>query len=106
MHSFGNDEEVALGTRRRVQTDRKCEKCGSTMVLVRGPYGIFVGCMKYPECENHYSISRGDRIATDVVCSGKDGVPCGRPMVATLGRFGVYLRCSDQNCKGTRNVKG
>lgn len=105
LHKFGSDTEVDPGTRRPVQTDRKCEKCGSTMVLVRGPHGIFVGGMDYPKCQNRYSIRRGDRIGTDVVCSGKDGVPCGKSMVATLGRFGVCLRCSDQNCKGTRNIR-
>lgn len=106
LHKFGSDSEVDPGTRRPVQTDRKCEKCGSMMVLVRGPHGIFVGCMDYPKCQNHYSIRRGDRIGTDVVCSGKDGVPCGKPMLAVAGRFGVYLRCSHQNCKGTRNMRG
>lgn len=106
LHKFGSDSEVDPGTRRQVQTDRKCENCGSTMVLVRGAHGVFVGCMDYPRCQNPYSIRRGDRIGTDVVCPGKDDIPCGKPMVATLGRFGVYLRCSDQNCKGTRNIGG
>jgi len=106
LHNFGSDSEVDPGTRRQVQTDRKCEICGSTMVLVRGPHGIFVGCMNYPRCQNRYSIRRGDRIGTDVVCPGRNDVPCGKPMVATRGRFGVYLRCSDQNCKGTRNIRG
>jgi hypothetical protein len=105
LHKFGSDSETEPGTRRPVQTDRKCEKCGSTMVIVRGPYGLFVGCMNYPKCKNHYSIRRGERIGTDVVCSGKDGVACGRLMVAVSGRFGVYLRCSDQTCKGSRNIK-
>ena len=105
LHKFGSDSETEPGSRRPVQTDRKCDKCGSTMVIVRGPYGLFVGCMDYPKCQHHYSIRRGDRIGTDVVCPGKDGVACGKPMVATLGRFGVYLRCSDFNCKGTRNIK-
>jgi hypothetical protein len=100
LHDFGSDVPD------RVQTDRKCEKCGSTMVLVRGPHGIFVGCVDYPKCQNRYSIHRGDRIGTHVVCPGTDGVPCGKPMVATRGPFGVYLRCSDQNCKGTRNIRG
>ena len=108
LHKFGNDSEVDPGSRRPIQTDRKCEKCGSTMVLVRGPYGIFVGCMNYmnhPKCQNHYSIRRGEQLGTDVVCSGKDGVACGKPMVAVFGKFGVYLKCSDRNCHGTRNIK-
>jgi hypothetical protein len=106
LHKFGRDSEIDPGTRRPVQTDRKCEKCGSTMVIVRGPYGLFVGCADYPKCQNHYSIRRGESIGTDVVCPGKEGVACGKPMVATLGRFGVYLRCSELSCKGTRNIKG
>lgn len=105
LHKFGSDAEVDPGSRRPIQTDRKCAKCASTMVLVRGPYGIFVGCTDYPKCQNHYSIKRGERIGTDVICSGKDGVPCGEPMVATVGKFGVYLKCSDSNCRGTRNIK-
>ncbi len=105
LHKFGSDSEVDPGTRRPVQTARTCEKCGSTMVLVRGPHGIFVGCMDYPKCQNRYSVRRGDRINTDVVCSGKDGVPCGKVMVAMQGKFGVYLRGSCPNCTVTRNIK-
>jgi hypothetical protein len=106
LHKFGSDTEVDPGSRRPVQTDRKCEKCGSPKVLVRGPHTIFLGCMDYPKCRcEPQFIRRGDRILTDAVCPGKDGVACGKPMVATLGRFGVYLRCSDQNCKGTRNIR-
>jgi Topoisomerase DNA binding C4 zinc finger len=74
LHKFGSDTEVDPGCRRPVQTDRKCEKCGSTMVLVRGPHVIFVGCMDYPKCQNRYSIRRGDCIGTNVVCSGKDAL--------------------------------
>jgi hypothetical protein len=104
LHKFGSDSEVDPGTRRPVQTDRRCEKCDSTMVLVSGPHGVFIGCMNYPKCKNRYSIRRGDRIGTDVVCSGKDAGQCGMPMVAVSGKFGVYLRCSDTNCKCTCNI--
>jgi len=47
--------------------------------------------MDYPNCQNHCLIRRGDRISTDVKL-GRDGVPCGKPMVALPGKFGVYLR--------------
>ena len=105
LHGFGSDLEVDPGTRRPVQTDRTCDDCGSQFVLVREAEGIVARCGNYPNCQNRYSIRRDDRIGTDVVCSGIDGVPCGKLMVATSGRNGVYLRCSDHNCKGTRNVK-
>jgi hypothetical protein len=104
LHKLGSDAEVAPGTRRPIQTDRKCERCGATMVLVRGPHGVFVGCMDYPKCDKHYSIRRGDKIGTDVVCPGKAGAACGQQMIAVLGRFGVYLKCSDPGCQCTRNI--
>jgi hypothetical protein len=88
LHRFGSDVEVDAGSRRPVQTDRKCEKCGAPMVLVREPHGIYVGCRDYPKCQNHYSIRRGDRIGTDDNGPGKDSVACGKPMVAVSGKFG------------------
>jgi ssDNA-binding Zn-finger/Zn-ribbon topoisomerase 1 len=104
LHKLGSDKEVAPGTRRPIQTDRKCQKCSVTMVLVRGPHSVFVGCMDYPKCNNRYPIRRGDRIVTDVICPGKDGVACEKPMIAVLGPYGVYLKCSDATCKASRNI--
>jgi hypothetical protein len=102
LHNFGSDTEVAPGTRGPVRTDRKCDKCGSVVLLVPGPHGFFLGCDRYPECDGPAckSIGWGDRIGTDVKCA-----TCGRPMVAVRGRYGVYLRCSDLNCKVTRSMK-
>ncbi len=106
LHKFGNDSEVDPGTRRPVQTDRKCEKCGSPKVLVRGPHAFFLGCMDYPKCQcKPEFIRRGERIWTDAICPGGNGTPCGKPMVAVQGRFGVYLRGSCPNCAVTRNIK-
>ena len=107
LHKFGSDAEVDPGSRRPVQTDRKCEKCGSPKVLVRGPHAIFLGCMDYPKCQcKPEFILRGERIPTDAICPGKDNVPCGKPMYATNGRYGVYLKCFDPNCGATRNIRG
>jgi hypothetical protein len=108
LHKFGSDTEVDPGSRWPIQTERQCPNpaCGGArMIIKRGQFGFFASCPNYPNCKESFSIRRGDRIGTDVVCSGKDDIPCGKPMVATLGRFGVYLRCSDQNCKGTRNIR-
>lgn len=104
LHKFGSDAEVAPGSRRPIRTDRRCQTCGSPMVLVKGPHGVFVGCGDYPRCQNHYSIRWGDSIETDVACPGRDGTECGQPMLAVRARYGVYLKCSDPSCKGTRNV--
>lgn len=104
LHKFGTDSEVPPGSRRPVRTDLKCEKCGSVMVLIRGPHGIFVGCSSYPRCSHHFSIKRGERIGTDAKCPGKDGKRCGNPMVALRGKHGVYLWCTDPACNRTQNL--
>lgn len=31
---------------------KKCDKCGSPMVIKRGRFGNFLGCSKYPDCKN------------------------------------------------------
>ncbi len=34
------------------ETDIKCEKCGSMMLIKHGRYGKFLACSNYPACEN------------------------------------------------------
>ncbi|WP_018130129.1 restriction endonuclease [Effusibacillus pohliae] len=34
------------------QTEFKCDQCGNTMVLRKGPKGEFYGCSGYPKCRN------------------------------------------------------
>jgi len=31
--------------------DRKCPKCGEKLTIRKSKYGIFIGCVKYPECK-------------------------------------------------------
>lgn len=104
LHEFGSDAEVEAGSRHRIKTDRTCKIHGAALVLVPGPYGLFLGCPEYPKCQERYSIARGDQIGTDVKCPGAEGMPCHKAMVAVRGRYGVYLRCSDPNCKAKRNL--
>ena len=80
--------------------------CGATTVLRRGPYSIFLGCGRYPECQNTLGVGWGDRVGTDVECSGKDGVVSGKPMFATRSRYGVYLKCSDPELQGHAQHQG
>lgn len=47
------------------QTDEKCEKCGSPMVLKSGRYGKFLACSKYPECKNTKPLSTGVKCPKD-----------------------------------------
>jgi len=108
LHRFGSDTEVEPGSRRAIQTDRQCPNpaCGGArMIIKRGQTDFFGSCPNYPHCRESFSIGRGDCIGTDVICPGKDGVACGKVMVAMQGRFGVYLRGSCPNCTVTRNIK-
>jgi DNA topoisomerase-1 len=36
--------------------DKKCEKCGSPMVIKTGRFGNFLGCSAYPKCKSIQSI--------------------------------------------------
>ena len=41
------------------ETDEKCPKCGSSMVVKRGRFGPFLACSAYPECKTAKSFSIG-----------------------------------------------
>lgn len=105
IHSLGSAAEAPAGERERIQTDRACSRCNAQMVLVRGPHSVFVGCANYPQCQEHFSIRRGDRIFTNVLCSGTDERSCGQRMVVRVGRRGAFLSCSAYpTCRGSRNI--
>lgn len=75
-----------------------CARCGSgRMVLRKGPYGVFLGCTRFPACDN--------TIKTDK----RNGPPCPAcedgTMVSRKGRYGGFLGCSNYpRCTNTRNV--
>ncbi len=47
------------------QTDEKCEKCGSPMLLKSGRFGRFLACSKYPECKTTKAIGIGIKCPED-----------------------------------------
>jgi DNA topoisomerase-1 len=47
------------------QTEEKCEKCGSPMVIKSGRYGKFLACSRYPECKNTKPLSIGIKCPKD-----------------------------------------
>ena len=47
------------------QTDEKCPKCGSPMVLKSGRFGKFLACSKYPECKTTKPIGMGIKCPED-----------------------------------------
>jgi DNA topoisomerase-1 len=59
-------EHMAQGTEKvSQQTEEKCEKCGSPMVIKSGRYGKFLACSRYPECKNTKPLSTGIKCPKD-----------------------------------------
>jgi DNA topoisomerase-1 len=99
LNSFYNDFSKQLDTaeeeakrvkieKKVIETDIKCEKCGSMMVIREGRYGEFLACSAYPECKNTKPI-------LDTV-----GVPCpkcedGEVIKRRSKRGRVFYGCSN-----------
>ena len=88
------------------QSDEKCEKCGSNMIVKWGRYGRFLGCANYPECQNIKRLTAADTPTaepepTDTACD-----KCGEPMVIRVSRAGAkFLSCSGYpKCKNAKPV--
>lgn len=91
-----------------VDTDERCHKCGSEMVLKLGRFGKYLACTNQ-ECRatRDYAplpepAAEGDKAETvgEVTCE-----KCGRPMVRKRGRWGEFLACSGYpECKTTRKL--
>lgn len=90
-----------------VQTDKKCPKCGSTMVIRDGRRGRFLACSAYPKCRSTLPlddagnpVDKPQPIPTDKKCP-----KCGSAMVIRSGRRGQFLSCSAYpKCKTTAEL--
>jgi len=110
---FEKTLEVAMKQMRdvkahQVETEFKCEKCGSPMVIKWGRHGEFLACSKYPECKTTREFKRMEsgeiEIAQQKVTDEKCEV-CGSPMLVKRGRFGEFLACSRYpECKTTKSI--
>lgn len=61
----GEDQQPGGEEKISQQTDEKCEKCGSPMVIKTGRFGKFLACSQYPECKNTKPISTGIKCPND-----------------------------------------
>jgi DNA topoisomerase-1 len=61
----GEENNGQQGEQLYRQTDQKCEKCGSPMVIKSGRYGKFLACVQYPECKNTRPLSTGIKCPKD-----------------------------------------
>jgi DNA topoisomerase-1 len=85
-------------------TDEKCELCGGTMLKRWSKRGWFLGCEKYPQCENTRNLGADglptQAKETDIMCD-----KCGKPMAVRTGRFGDFLSCTGYpGCKNPRPI--
>ncbi len=89
-----------------IETDEKCDTCGSPMVIKFGRYGEFLACSNYPECKTTKEMAKGDAAEANpddeqVVCD-----KCGKPMQLKRSRFGQFFACTGYpDCKNTKDPR-
>ncbi len=106
------DEVKSKKLRVAVQTNVKCPKCGTEMVLKYGRYGTYLEC---PNCGERKKVPVGSEISYDgSVAHVKLSTPemldekcpkCGAPLVKRIGRYGEFISCSRYpECDYTRPI--
>ena len=67
-------------------TDKKCEKCGSEMVIKTGPYGKYYQCLN-EKCKKRFSIVESSGVkCPECEAKGRDG-----ELVKRRSRYGSYF---------------
>jgi DNA topoisomerase-1 len=89
-----------------LETDEKCETCGSPMVIKFGRFGEFLACTNYPECKTTKEMAKGDAAEAtsddeQIICD-----KCGKPMQLKRSRFGQFFACTGYpDCKNTKDPR-
>ena len=88
------------------ESDEKCDKCGSNMIVKWGRYGRFLGCANYPECKNIKSLNADDTPPPEPELTDTECDKCGKPMVIRTSRAGSkFLSCSGYpKCKNAKPI--
>ncbi|HEV8431927.1 MAG TPA: topoisomerase DNA-binding C4 zinc finger domain-containing protein, partial [Thermoanaerobaculia bacterium] len=98
--------EMVEVKRAGVETDEKCENCGSPMVIKFGRFGEFLACTNYPECKTTKEMAKGH--AADAAAEGEQIIcdKCGKPMQLKRSRFGQFYACTGYpDCKNTKDPR-
>jgi DNA topoisomerase-1 len=88
-----------------LETDEKCETCGSPMVIKFGRFGEFLACST-TRVQDHEGNAEGETPRSDVrrqqiICD-----KCGKPMQLKRSRFGQFFACTGYpDCKNTKDPK-
>ena len=98
------------------ETDIKCDKCGSMMVVKNGRFGKFAACPNYPRCRNTKPLTQTKPEEEEEVQTEEKKAPekklvvadfkcdkCGADMVLRTGRYGSFYACANYPaCKNTK----
>ena len=88
------------------ESDEKCDKCGSNMIVKWGRYGRFLGCANYPACKNIKPLNADDTPPPEPELTDTECDKCGKPMVIRTSRAGgKFLSCSGYpKCKNAKPI--
>ncbi|NUP98604.1 MAG: type I DNA topoisomerase [Armatimonadetes bacterium] len=89
-----------------VETEHDCPKCGAKMLLREGRYGQFLGCSRYPDCDQIMRLDKqGNPVPAEGVETEHRCPECGGTMRRIEGRYGPYLRCERHpECEGRLKI--
>ncbi|MGA1875529.1 MAG: type I DNA topoisomerase [bacterium] len=93
-----NDEILVKGNDYQ---EKKCDKCGSPMVLKHSRFGSFLACSAYPSCKYTVPVDKasqrdqGSELVENEKCE-----KCGAGMQVKVGPYGRFLSCTNYpQCK-------
>ena len=88
------------------ESDEKCDKCGSNMIVKWGRYGRFLGGANYPECKSIKPLNADDTPPPEPELTDTECDKCGKPMVIRTSRAGSkFLSCSGYpKCKNAKPI--
>lgn len=101
----GTDHDAVVDTNLLLKSKR-CPKCGATMdaFLIDKNQKLYV-CSNSPMCDGYVRVE-GDfseeaktALGPTIICE-----KCGHEMVRKEGRFGLYMKCTNDECGNTRKI--
>ncbi|MEB3245548.1 MAG: type I DNA topoisomerase [Vampirovibrionales bacterium] len=79
------------------------EGCGKPMALKTSRWGSqFLGCTGYPDCKGTQPLTKDLKPVEPDKPSDEKCEKCGGAMVIKSGRFGLYLKCTEEACKANQ----
>jgi DNA topoisomerase-1 len=79
------------------KVNKKCPKCGKSLVIRWGRYGKFLACSGFPDCKYSENLA--------VEKTTKKCPECGQSLIIRHGKFGKFLACSAYpDCRYTENL--